>query len=462
MREVIIVGAGPAGLFCALELLDKGVHGKDILIIDAGKDWKDRVKFGCPRKLSSCKKCKTCNILYGFGGAGGFSDGKINLSKTIGGDIDKATDLENYFSRFMITLKGLGENLGKFLKKEHINPEGVLYHLGTDGCHVMLSAIRDELETCGVTFWFNTFVDRVEKEDNLWMCGVNHCNGTIYDQRTKHLVLAIGRTGNALLERILLDKSRIIRASNVDVGLRVEMPARGIERITNRYHEFKLRTEQNGLKLRTFCVNPFGYVVNEYLDGAVLMNGHSYHDQDKRSDYTNFAILASIPFYEARKPNQYALDIARMCARLNGEGTISQKLIDFMLDRKTSREDYLFHLPYPDDDGVNHNPLALTYMGANGNLNFVLPERVSRAIKEAMREFSKKLNGELIKDHTWVHGIEAKCYSNKIDVTKEFEVVFEDKSKKGLFCIGDGSGWTRGLAQAAVSGMVVADSIVRR
>ena len=459
MKEVIIIGAGPAGLFCASRLISFGVTGRDIAIIDSGRDWEDRKKFGCPAgNRGKCKKCRglyynLCNVLQGFGGAGGYSDGKLNISHTIGGEINSfRSDLSLYFDALEEEIKAFTTNPAEFLDSRKDNPEGYLYHLGTDGCADMLSNIREYLEAHGVELVFDTKIDSVVYSNGQWgaMFQEDICTNAYF---AKNIVIAVGRVGNKLLDNMIIGSEKTINASNVDIGFRVEMPACDVRDLTDAQHEFKLRTEANGLQIRTFCVNPDGYISNECIDGTVLVNGHSYRNPEKRSYRTNFAVLASIPFDEAFEPNEYALGVAKLCERLNEGPTISQNIIDFMIDRTTSQHE--FDLETGKTILIPVGAMGRDYMGERGNLNFILPDRISRALKEGLRVFAKTIPN-LLGRYTWIHGIEAKCYSNKIEISKAFEVKGVDE---GLYCIGDGSGWTRGLAQAAVSGIMAADNI---
>ena len=253
------------------------------------------------------------------------------------------------------------------------------------------------------------------------------------------MIIAVGRTGNCWLKDLI--PSGKIKNSPVDIGIRVELPHEYTDHLTDQMYEFKLKTEANGLEIRTFCINPSGFVIQEGTLCSAFVNGHSYRDVLSKSLMTNFAVLAKVSFSDMKEPNDFVLSEASKCRILTGKDTMTQKLKDFVIDRKT-----------PDAEIFSEK--RLTHVGGIGNLNFALDSRVAKALKEGLRVFAKTIP-DLFSDDVYIHGIEGKCYSDKIECDENFHV------GDGIYCIGDGSGWTRGLSQAMVSGLIVAD-IIRR
>ena len=432
--KVTIVGAGPAGLFAALELAQINLatnSGIDIEIVDCGKDLEERSHFFCPMDSISeermCKKCFFCNRLCGFGGAGGYSDGKLNLIESIGGDISK---LRKEYSDFAYTREYVLQLLldifppfrNEYLLKAKANNHGTIIHFGTDGCFELIRTIRKWLIENGVKITLGTKITKIPDSD--------------------YVIFAVGRVGNSDLKYIFGEDK--IEISSADIGIRIELPYEYTKHLTDKWHEFKFRTTVHGLNIRTFCVNPRGFVTCERIHNVLSVNGHSYK-KSLKSKLTNFAVLANISIDDAVDTNEYVLNVGRTCAAINKRGVVTQRLLDFLLDKKT---------PQSVLKEAAFSKIQVSFAGDCGNLNMILPFRIAASLKEAIKIFAKDIPN-IYNDDVWVHGVEMKCYSNRVKVDPYFKVEGYDN----VYCIGDGSGWTRGLMQSMMSGILAAQSI---
>lgn len=459
--DVIIVGAGPAGIFTALELFKQDSNLK-VLLVDSGKGIKER---NCPaRKLGRCVNCNPCAIMSGWAGAGAFSDGKLSLSHEVGGHItsyigeDRAQELIDYADSVYVSFGAPDTVHGRNDPRvAEIAYEASRYnihlvrcpvrHMGTEYSAVVLGNMYDALcQYSGFTFLGGATADKILVENGK-VQGITYIKGgQEYRAYAPYVVAAPGRGGAQWLQN---EGNRLdIGMSNneVDIGVRVEVPNSIMDHLTKPLYEAKLvyyaDTFEN--KVRTFCMNPGGLVSEEhYESGIAVVNGHSYNDASLRTENTNFAMLVSTHFTKPfGEPIRYGNYIAQLGNMLTGGGVMVQRLGDLLLGRRT------------DESRLAKSTTRPTLKTAvPGDLSFVLPHRHLTSIIEAMRAFDKLAPG-LYSRNTLLYGVEVKFYSSKVNVNNRFET-----SVSGLYAIGDGAGITRGLMQASVTGVCVARDI---
>lgn len=463
--DVIVIGAGPAGIFTALEL-DRTAPDKKVLIVDSGSAIDRRA---CPARTSGqCAHCKTCNIMNGWAGAGAFSDGKLSLSEEVGGNItdymsvDKARELIHYaddvYLHYGAPEKVFGRN-DKFAEKVSYDArrENIqlipcpVRHMGTEYSYEVLRDMYRYLsERPNFEFMEHTTAQSIlvenGKAEGIW---ISTRDGERRLLRARYVVAAPGRGGAKWLARIAQENELSTTNNEVDIGVRVEVPNAVMDHLTKNLYEAKLvyysDTFEN--KVRTFCMNPGGIVSEEHYDGAdggiAVVNGHSYADEDKHSDNTNFAMLVSTKFTEPfNQPIEYGRYIAKLGNMLTGGGIMVQRLGDLLLGRRT------------DYTRLKKSTTIPTLKNAvPGDLSFVLPHRHLTSIVESLKAFDKLAPG-LYSKNTLLYGVEVKFYSSKVSVTEHFETAIPN-----LYAIGDGAGITRGLMQASVTGVVVARDI---
>jgi len=454
--DVAIVGAGPAGIFAALELV-KGREGLKILILEKGKDLKRRL---CPlqSRRTNCSRCHPCAIVSGWGGAGAFSDGKLTLTPEVGGRLGEflppaqVQELLEYvdqvYLRFGAPEKVHGspedERVAEIQKKAALADlkfiPAPIRHLGTGRTQEILKGMKEYLEARGVEIRTETPVERVRVEGNR-VVGVETSQGEFI--RASRVVLAPGREGSSWLQGVSRELGLALSVNPVDIGVRVEIPAVVMEAITDVVYEpkFIFYSRKFDDKVRTFCVNPYGEVVLENNEGVVTVNGHSY--ADKKTENTNFALLVSNQFSAPfREPIAYGRYIASLANLLSG-GVIVQRLGDLLAGRRSTEERLARSLVTP------------TLKEATpGDLSLVLPYRHLASIVEMLEALDKMAPG-VYSRHTLLYGVEVKFYSFRLELTPGLETRI-----KGLYAAGDGAGITRGLAQASASGVLVARSIL--
>lgn len=454
--DVIIVGAGPAGIFSAIELLEKK-KGAKILIIEKGKDIDKRK---CPMMIKeiSCKTCPECALLSGWGGAGAFSDGKLNLSPEIGGFLSRYIDkdtlqslidyVDKIYVRYGASKKTYGGSKEEMQEIERIASKNDIVfvpskirHIGTDRCRVLLKKIKRSLNAKAETL-FGLEADGVIIKKGK-AAGVRLKNGeNIYSD---YVILAPGREGSRWLEKESRRLHLTLLQNPVDIGVRVEVPASVFEHLTRVTYEPKLifYSKKFDDKIRTFCVNPYGEVVKEYLKGIWTVNGHSY--AKRKTNNTNFALLVSTFFTEPfNEPISYGRYIARL-ANFLGQGVIVQRLGDLQIGRRSTHERIAKGIVQP------------TLKDATpGDLSFVIPYRYLSDILEMIDALDKIAPGVNSK-HTLLYGVEVKFYSMQLKLTNTLET-----EKENLFAVGDGAGVSRGLIQASASGVIAAREIAKR
>ena len=452
--DLIIIGAGPAGIFTALELADKGLK---ILMVEKGQDIRERIVTS--RNKNAPAKDKMRNVVCGWGGAGAFSDGKLTLTTEFGGNLDdymSKADLTEKINYVDDTYCLFGGAARKVYGDEHTELIRELQrkataadlrliparirHLGTDVNAKILTNMRDFLEG-KVDIMADTAVEHiVAKEDEIKGVIIG---GQLYSCR--YLVSAPGREGSEwFMEEA--EKLGIQLTSNaVDIGVRVEMPAEVLESITDVIYESKLVYFSRSFddRVRTFCMNPYGFDVEENNDGLLTVNGHSY--AHKKSENTNFAVLVSKKFTEPfREPIKYGKYIANL-ANILGGGVIVQRLGDLNDGRRSTPERIIRGLVRPTMDKATP-----------GDLSLVLPYRHLQDIKEMLEALDKVAPGANSR-HTLLYGVEVKFYSNRIELSPNLETKI-----KNFFAIGDGAGITRGLIQASAAGVTVGREIAVR
>ena len=449
--DVIIIGAGPGGIFAAYELMKKA-PGIRVAVFESGNPLEKRK---CPidgKKVKSCIGCKTCAIMSGFGGAGAFSDGKYNITNDFGGTLyeyigkDTAIELMRYVDEINVAYGGKGTKMystagTKFKKLCMQNKlkllDASVRHLGTDINYVVLENLFDELKG-KVDFRFNSHVDDVERMDSGYRIitkdGAYECG---------RCIISVGRSGSKWMEEICGRLDIPTKSNRVDIGVRVELPAVIFSHLTDELYESKIvyRTEKFEDKVRTFCMNPYGIVVNENTNGIVTVNGHSYEDPEKRTENTNFALLVEKHFSEPFKDsNGYGESIARLSNMLGG-GVLVQRFGDLIRGRRSTWE------------RIEEGFVRPTLAAEPGDLSLVLPKRILDGIIEMVYALDKIAPGTA-NDDTLLYGVEVKFYNMEVKLDEHLET-----RHKGLYVIGDGSGVTHSLSHASASGVYVAREI---
>ena len=449
--DVIIIGAGPGGIYSAYEL-KKIAPSLSVGVFEAGRELAGR---RCPidgDKIKNCINCKSCSIMSGFGGAGAFSDGKYNITNDFGGTLyehigrKKAIELMEYVDSINLENGGSGCKLystaGTSLKKTCMQNklkllEASVRHLGTDINYVVLENLFNYLKDT-VDFHFNTAITDVDVIDGGYEVkyegGIATC---------RQCIISVGRSGSKWMESVC-DKLNIHAKSNrVDIGVRVERPAVIFSHLTDELYESKIvyRTEKFEDSVRTFCMNPHGIVVTENTNGIITVNGHSYEAVDKQTENTNFALLVAKHFSEPFKDsNGYGESIARLSNMLGG-GVIVQRFGDLMRGRRSNEKRIA--------EGMVHPTLNAT----PGDLSLVLPKRILDGIMEMIHALDKIAPGTA-NDDTLLYGVEVKFYNMEVEVDENLETEYP-----GLYIIGDGSGVTHSLSHASASGVYVARRI---
>lgn len=452
--DVIIIGAGPGGIFAAYKLMKKA-PGIRVAVFESGNPLEKRK---CPidgKKVKSCIGCKTCAIMSGFGGAGAFSDGKYNITNDFGGTLyeyigkDTAIELMRYVDEINVAYGGRGTKMystagTKFKKLCMQNKlkllDASVRHLGTDINYVVLENLFDELKG-KVDFRFNSHVDDVERMDSGYRIitkdGAYECG---------RCIISVGRSGSKWMEEICGRLDIPTKSNRVDIGVRVELPAVIFSHLTDELYESKIvyRTEKFEDKVRTFCMNPYGIVVNENTNGIVTVNGHSYEDPEKQTENTNFALLVEKHFSEPFKDsNGYGESIARLSNMLGG-GVLVQRFGDLIRGRRSTWE------------RIEEGFVRPTLAAEPGDLSLVLPKRILDGIIEMVYALDKIAPGTA-NDDTLLYGVEVKFYNMEVKLDEHLET-----RHKGLYVIGDGSGVTHSLSHASASGVYVAREIAER
>ncbi|MCL2051652.1 MAG: NAD(P)/FAD-dependent oxidoreductase [Lachnospiraceae bacterium] len=459
--DVIIIGAGPSGIFCALELKEKNKN-LNILMLEKGRSIEKRL---CPKRTTKqCIGCNPCSITTGFAGAGAFSDGKLSLSPDVGGNLpailgyDETLKLINESDQIYLKF-GADKNVYGLDKDEEIREirrkaivanlkliECPIRHLGTEEGYKIYGKLERHLIDIGIEILFGTMAKEILLE-NGQASGVETDKGEIF--RAKHIVSAVGREGADWFKNKCDEIGIETEPGTVDIGVRVEVRDEIMQFLNENLYEAKLvyHTPTFDDKVRTFCTNPSGEVATEYYEGGLaVVNGHAYKSGEFKTSNTNFAILVSKNFTKPFKtPIEYGKQIAQLSNMLCGGQILVQTFGDLRRGRRTTEERL-----------CRNNLLPTLKDAVPGDLSLVFPHRIMIAIEEMLFALDKITPG-IAGEETLLYGVEVKFYSNKVIVDKDFET-----SIKGLYAIGDGAGITRGLQQASANGISLARSILMR
>lgn len=455
--DVIIIGCGISGIFAGYELSKLNPQLK-ILMIEQGNNIFNR---NCPiiaNKIKDCVRCKSCDIMRGFGGAGAFSDGKFNFTTEFGGwlndyiDDDEVMNLINYVDSVNVEFGATKEKYSTYtdaarvIEKKAIENDlhllqASVKHLGTENNLEILKTM------------YNHLIKLIEIKCNTQVLSLKPYRDDyeieLYNGETiscKYLIVAPGRSGAEWFSKQCKQLKLNLINNQVDIGVRVELPAKVFEHITDVVYESKLlyRTKQYGDLVRTFCMNPYGHVVSENVDDIITVNGHSYTDPELRSENTNFALLVSNRFTQPfNEPYQYGKRIASLSNMLGG-GVLVQRFGDLVKGTRTNQHRLSQSFTHPT---LNATP---------GDLSLVLTKRHLDNIIEMIYALDKVAPGTANYD-TLLYGVEVKFYSSRLELTNELETTLPN-----MFAIGDGAGVTRGLSQASASGVLAARTIANR
>ena len=452
--DVIVIGAGPGGIFSAYELV-KANRGLKVAVFELGRPLDKR---RCPidgKKIKSCVKCNICNIMSGFGGAGAFSDGKYNITNQFGGTLyehvgkQEAIDLMMYVDEINRTHGGEGTKLystaNTGIKRMCLENglhllDAQVRHLGTDINYVVLENIYNELKD-SVDFHFESAVTGVAKVEGGYEVRLGDESYTCTD-----CIISVGRSGSKWMESVCSSLDIPTKSNRVDIGVRVELPAEIFSHLTDELYESKIvyRTEKFEDLVRTFCMNPHGVVVNENTNGIVTVNGHSYEDPAKHTENTNFALLVSKHFSEPFKDsNGYGESIARLSNMLGG-GVMVQRFGDLVRGRRSTER------------RIQENFVTPTLAATPGDLSLVIPKRILDGIIEMIYALDKIAPGTA-NDDTLLYGVEVKFYNMEVEIDDDLQT-----KCPGLYVIGDCSGVTHSLSHASASGVHVARHILSK
>ena len=451
--DVIIIGAGPGGIYSAYEL-KKTAPNLKVAVFESGSALEKRK---CPidsKNVKSCVGCKSCAIMNGFGGAGAFSDGKYNITNNFGGTLheyigrDTAIELMQYVDGINLSHGGEGTRLYSTANTDirklcmqndlHLLDASVR-HLGTDINYVVLENLYKELSS-SVEFFFDSKVDKVKK-----IVGGYEIEVGADTYSCKKCIISVGRSGSKWMESVCRDLNLTSHSNRVDIGVRVELPYEVFSHLTEELYESKIvyRTQKFQDLVRTFCMNPHGAVVTENTNGIVTVNGHSYEDSTKHTANTNFALLVSKHFSEPFKDsNGYGESIARLSNMLGG-GVMVQRFGDLIRGQRST------------ESRISESFVTPTLKATAGDLSLVMPKRILDGIIEMIYALDKIAPGTA-NDDTLLYGVEVKFYNMQVQINENLETELS-----GLYVIGDCSGVTHSLSHASASGIYAARHIAQ-
>lgn len=463
-KKVLIVGAGPAGLFAAYRLSTSGKF--DVTIFEKGYLIENR---RCPaiENKTSCVKCKTCSIMTGFSGCGAFSDAKFPITNDFGGSLyekcgkEKSLELQRevdslneqfYSDAGYSDFPKLYSTKDTVYKKICIQHnlhllDADIRHLGTDKSKIVFSQMYKVLKDLGVKIIIDANVNKIEKIDNKFtVYARREDNETVLDfkEEADLVIIAAGRSGSNWTKDICKKLNIATTSNRIDIGIRFECPNEIWNHITKDLYESKItyRTKTYEDVVRTFCMNPSGYVVTENTENGITVNGHSFEDKNMASENTNFALLVSKTFTEPfNGSNEYGEAIIQL-SNLLGGGVIVQRYGDLIRGKRSTKE----HL--------KQNYVRPTLNAEAGDLSLVLPKRILDDILEMIEQLDHLVPG-MKNDDNLLYGCEIKQYNSIVQTDDKCE-----SSIKGLYFAGDGAGYTHSLSQAAANGLYVADNII--
>ena len=452
-REVVIIGAGPAGMFAANELSES----MDVLIVDRGKDVEGRK---CQMKeAGKCANCRPCNIMCGVGGAGTFSDGTLNIRPDVGGDLAELTgDLDLAWRLVDLADKTfLKYGAAKKMKKPSLEEVEDLKrgaasfgasfieipqrHMGSDDAPRIIKNFETDLRKKGVEFILNTEVSGLIIKNGI-------CDGIEINDGTKieaeYTILAPGRIGASWMDGIVKKYDISAKFAPIDLGVRVEVPAIIMDPVTqiNRDPKFYIRTKRYDDYTRTFCTNEHGFVVKENYDDTIGVNGHSM--KNKKSENTNFAFLVQVELTEPlENTTKYGKSIAKLATTIGGGKPIIQRMGDLRRGRRSSWE------------RIRRNPVKNTLEDVTpGDISMALPHRITTDIIEGLETLNKIIPG-VASDSTLLYAPEIKFYAMRALVDKNMAT-----NIKNLFAAGDGAGLSRDIINAAATGILAGRGVL--
>lgn len=462
--DVVIVGAGPAGLYCAYKITSENPNIK-IAVLEKGKELKDR-KCPAMEKNIKCINCKVCSIMSGVAGAGAFSDAKYPITNDFGGTLwekigkEKSLELQHEVDKINHSLfletktDGIDDFPKMYSSKDSIYKkictqhnlhllDADIRHLGTDIGQVVYGQLFKKLKSQkSISFYCNEEVKKIEKS--------SEGNYSIFTESNifsaNKLVLAVGRSGSEWMEKVCKSLNIETKANKVDIGVRFECPDEIWNHITKDLYESKIvyRTKLYEDEVRTFCMNPSGAVVSENTNGLITVNGHSFEDPTKKTSNTNFALLVSQSFTEPfNNSSEYGDAIVRLSNMLGG-GVIVQRYGDLIRGKRSTKKH------------IAQNTVRPTLEAEPGDLSLVLPKRILDDIIEMIQKLDHLVPG-MMNDDNLLYGVELKRYNFSVCVKDDLSV----KDYPGLYVLGDGSGWTHCLSQASASGLFVGNEIVK-
>ncbi len=468
--DVVIVGAGPAGLYCAYKLITENKNLK-IAIYEKGNKI-DKRKCPAIQNKTSCVHCSNCSIMTGVAGAGAFSDGKFPITNDFGGTLwekcgkEKALDymrqIDATNEKFYNVVNGGCSNTlswpqlyttrntpyKKICTQHNLHLlDADIRHLGTDISQFIFKFLYNYLLSKGVQIFTNTEIDYEILYDADKKCYFIKDTKDPIEVWTKtdKLVIAAGRVGSKWVENLCKKLEIPTHSNRVDLGIRFECPDEIWNHITKDLYESKIvyKTKTYEDEVRTFCMNPSGYVVTEHTNSGITVNGHSFEAKDKKSTNTNFALLVSKTFTEPfDDSNEYGEAIIKLSNMLGG-GVIVQRYGDLIRGRRSTK------------DHIAHNSVIPTLNAEPGDLSLVLPKRILDDILEMIEKLDHLVPG-MANDDNLLYGVEAKFYNMTVDSNDKCEA----KSYPGLYFAGDGAGYTHSLSQAAANGLYIAENIL--
>ena len=461
--DIVIVGAGPAGIFTAIEMIRRGSK-KHITIVEKGQPIEKR---RCPKTVTQhCVNCRPyCHITTGFSGAGAFSDGKLSLSHEVGGDFptligaQNAQDLIDYTDGIYLEFGADShiEGIGNTEEVREIRRRAIqaglklvdcpIRHLGTEKAQTLYLALENYLRDNDVEMIFGWECEELLMDGETCL-GVSLRRGDQTQEiRAQHTVVATGRRGADWLEKICAEHGIAHQPGTVDIGVRVELPAMVWEHFSRKIYEPKIlyRSKAYGDTTRMFCFNERGLVVTENTDGVLTVNGHAYKELDRKTDNSNFALLCTIRFTEPfNDPIDYARYVASLANKISGGSVLVQRLGDLESGRRT------------DEKRLKQSTVRPTLNAVPGDLSLCMPKRQLDNIIETLHALDKVAPGTANYD-TLLYGVECKYYSARPDC-----VDFEIKDCPGIYALGDGAGFTRSLSQAAANGLIIGEILTKK